>query len=156
MTGKITLSGALPGAETNGLAASSKEFIDQPLKLVPVLAMVCVDKIVTKTRTGETYPVVAWQHLEVVPERHQAAFAQMLGDALGDRTGAAFLPFEIGEEAPMKEEPFPEEDDDEPIEITRPRRAGTRKPRRAAAQLDGLDDDVVTAIDSRSDAERGL
>lgn len=139
--GKITLSGAVPGAETNGLAAHSKEFTEEPLRLTPVLAMVCVDKIVTKTRTGETYPVVAWQHLEIVPERHQQAFAQMLGDALADRTGASFLPFEIGDEAPMKEEPFEEDDDFDvppPIEITRPK----RKPRqrRAAAQSEELGD----------------
>lgn len=148
--GKITLSGAMPGAETNGLAAASKELMEQPLKLVPVLAMICVDKITTKTRTGEVYPTIAIQHWEVAPERHQAAFAQMLGDALGDRTGAAFLPFEIGDEAPMKEEPFPEEEEvEEPIEITRPRRPS--KARRAAAQAE----DDQSPLDTRSDEERG-
>jgi hypothetical protein len=153
--GKITLSGAIPAAETNGLGNVSDALMKEPLKLVPVLAMICVDKITTKTRTGETYPTIAVQHWEICPDRHQAAFAQMLGDALGDRTGAQFLPFEIGEQAPMKEEPFPEEEEvEEPIEITRPRRAGTRKPRRAAAQLEGMDDEPP--LDTRSDEERGF
>jgi hypothetical protein len=155
---RVQLSGQMPGEETNGFTPRGKEFWDDPLKLVPVLAMVAITKKVEKTETGEQQVVARFHHIEVCPERHQQVFAGMLGDALGDRTGAAFLPFGIGEQAPMKEEPFPEEEVEEPIEITRPRRSGTRKPRRAAAQADdaepGYSQDDAAALDTRSDEER--
>lgn len=112
--GKITLSGAIPGEATNGLGDHAKGFIEQPLKLVPVVAMVAVSKIVTKTETDETYPTLKVHHWEVVPEKHRKAFGKILGDALGARTGAQELPFPDGGEVPLRDadsNPFPEADD---------------------------------------------
>jgi hypothetical protein len=145
---RIQLSGQMPPEATNGLTPHGKEFLDTPLRLVPVLAMVAVSKKIEKTETGEQYAVVRLHHVEVVPEKHRLAFSDMLGDALADRTGQAMLPFEIDAEVPMKEsDEFPEEDEaPEPVPIDRPRRSGSRRPRRAAAQIEELD--------ARSDQER--
>lgn len=105
--GKITIAGRVPAAETNGLGPYSDKLMVEPLKLVPVVAMVAVMKITEKTETGEKYPTIAIHHVEIVPEKHRKAFAKMLGDALADRTGAQQLPFDLDASVPMKD-PFPE------------------------------------------------
>lgn len=113
--GKITLGGAVPPDNNNGLAPYAQEFIDgykpgQPLQLVTVVARVAVTKIITKTETGETYPVLRWHHIEVVPEEDQAAAGKILGNAFGQRTSADELPFPEGT-VPLKDDPFPEDPD---------------------------------------------
>lgn len=108
--GKITLGGSIPGDNNDGLGPHSKDFIDDPLTLVNVVARVAVTKIVTKTETGETYPTLKIHHWEIVPADHQKAFGQMIGDAFGARTGMLELPFPEGQVPLKEEEPFPEED----------------------------------------------
>jgi hypothetical protein len=124
--GKVTLGGAVPPDNNNGLAPFAEDFIDsykpgQPLTLVTVVARVSVTKIITKTETGEVYPVLRWQHIEVVPSEHMEAAGRILGDAFGERTGMLELPFPDGK-VPLKLDPFPEEAgeveaDDEPIAL---------------------------------------
>jgi len=117
--GKITLGGAIPPDNNDGLGAHSQEFLDdykpgQPLRIYNVVARVSVDKITTKTADGVTYPTLRIEHWELVPEQHQAAFGEILGDAFGQRTGMMEpeqLPFPEGTK-PLAEDPFPEENDD--------------------------------------------
>jgi hypothetical protein len=105
---RVQLSGQMPPEATNGLSQHGKDFYESPLTLVPVVAMVAVVKKIEKTEDGEKYSVLKFHHIEVVGEENRAAFAEILGDELGRRTGADQLPFESGGEVPVKD-PFPEE-----------------------------------------------
>jgi hypothetical protein len=106
--GKWSLSGAIPGDNNDGLGQHSKDLVEQPLRLVNVVARVAVSKVITNTETGVTYPVVKIHHIEAVPAEHQEMFGKMIGDAFGARTGAQELPFPE-DWVPMKD-PFPEEE----------------------------------------------
>jgi hypothetical protein len=111
--GKITLSGAIPGDNNDGIGPHAKDLIDHPLTLVNVVCRVAVSKIVTNTETGVTYPVIKIHHWEVVGDEHMQKFGEIIGAAYGGRTGVLELPFPAGE-VPMKDEadPFPEEDEE--------------------------------------------
>lgn len=117
MTKKVSLSGAMPGENNNGLEPYGQEFIDgykpgQPLQIVNIVARVAISKITTKTETGEVIASIRLHHAEVVPAEHQQAFGTIIGDAFGARTGALELPFADGK-IPLKEDedPFPEENE---------------------------------------------
>jgi len=107
--GKITLSGAMPGDNNNGLAAHSKDFLEDPLKIVTIVAQVAVSKITEKPETNEVSPTIRVHHWEIVLPEDQPAVAKALGNAYGRRSGAMELPFETGTQIPVRE-PFPEED----------------------------------------------
>lgn len=107
--GKITLSGAMPGDNNNGLAPHSKDFLQNPLKIVTVIAQVAVSKITEKPETNEVSPTIRVHHWEIVLPEDLPAVAKALGNAFGQRSGALELPFEDGAEIPVRE-PFPEED----------------------------------------------
>src|SRR4051812_15631054 len=118
--GKITVGGAMPPDNNNGLADHAQEFLDgykpgQPLTIYNVVARMSVDKITTKTVDGVTYPTLKIDHWELVPEKHQAAFGAIIGDAFGARTGMCEpdqLPFPDGTKPLTELDPFPEEDED--------------------------------------------
>jgi hypothetical protein len=115
--GKITLGGAMPPDNNNGLADFAQWFLDdyepgKPLRIYNVVARMSVDKITTKTVDGVTYPTLKIDHWELVPAEFQEQFGAMIGKAFGDRTGfveADQLPFADGTK-PLTD-PFPEEDD---------------------------------------------
>jgi hypothetical protein len=132
--GKITLGGSIPGDNNDGLGPSSKEFLDEPLRLVNVVARVAVSKITEKPETQERYPTLRIHHWEIVPDDMQETFGGIIGTAFGRRTGfhePDQLPFPDGE-VPLHD-PFPEEastagegggDDDELAAPRRARRSG--------------------------------
>jgi hypothetical protein len=116
--GKVTLAGAMPPDNNNGLAICADQMIDdykpgdEP-RLYNIVARVSVREIKIKTEQGGVmYPVLAVKHWELVPAEHQEAFGRIIGDAYGGRTGILELPFPAGT-VPLKdaEDPFPEEDD---------------------------------------------
>lgn len=112
--GKITISGAVPPDNNDGVGPHAKDLIDHPLTLVNVVARIAVSKIVTNTETGVTYPVIKIHHWEVVLDEDMQRFGEMIGGSYGRRTGVQELPFPAGE-VPMRDEgddPFPEEDAD--------------------------------------------
>jgi hypothetical protein len=99
--GKITISGAVPGPETNGIGPWSDKLMEGGRILYPVVAMITVDKVVDDKKHDVQYPVLAIAHIELVTtEEDVKAHAALLGSALGMRTGAMALPFEAGDEAP--------------------------------------------------------
>jgi len=115
--GKITLSGAIPGENNDGVGFFSEAFLKEAKRradegvgpqLINVVARIAVDKIVIKTVNGVQYPVMKVHHWEVVPEMHSGQFGEIIGGAFGNRTGALPLPFPDGE---VPADPFPEEDD---------------------------------------------
>jgi hypothetical protein len=135
--GKITLGGAMPPDNNNGLTAHSEDFLNEykpgePLKIYNVVARVSVDKITTKTVDGVTYPTLKIDHWELVPVKHQAAFGEIIGDAFGERTGMLEpeqLPFPDGTKPLSELDPFPEEVDltataGEPADLTAHRARG--------------------------------
>lgn len=115
--GKITLGGAMPPDNNNGLAELAQWFLDdyepgKPLRIYNVVCRVSVDKITTKTVDGVTYPTLKIDHWELVPAEHQEAFGEIIGSAYGARTGMCEpdqLPFADGTKALA--DPFPEEDE---------------------------------------------
>jgi hypothetical protein len=116
MMGKITLSGAIPGDNNDGIGPHSKDIVDEaqrradaglPVQLYNVVARFAVAKIVVNTETGVRYPVLKFHHWELVLDGDQAAFGELIGGAFGARTGAQELPFPA-DEVPLKD-PFPEE-----------------------------------------------
>lgn len=115
--GKITLGGAMPPDNNNGLADHAQKFLDeykpgQPLTIYNLVVRVSVDKITTKTVDGVTYPTLKIDHWELVPDKHQQAFGEIIGDAFGARTGMMEpdqLPFADGTKPLQAEDPFPEE-----------------------------------------------
>ena len=115
--GKITFSGALPADPNNGLGIFSDEFLKNPRELRLVVGLVSSQKTVENHENGLHYPVIRIQHMELVlPGKDTEQAAQLLANAFGSRTGAVELPLQWGDDAPMKEAPFPEEtapDDEE-------------------------------------------
>jgi hypothetical protein len=115
--GKITLGGAMPPDNNDGLAPHSQTFLDDykpgnPLVIYNVVCRISVDKITTKTVDGLTYPTLKIEHWELVPAELQETFGEIIGKAYGDRTGFVEpdqLPFADGTKA--LNDPFPEEDD---------------------------------------------
>lgn len=108
--GRITLGGSIPGDNNDGLGPSSKEFLDEPLRLVNVVARVAVVKITEKPETQERWPTLRIHHWEIVPDDRQEVFGEILGTAFGRRTGfhaPEELPFADGQ-VPVSD-PFPEE-----------------------------------------------
>jgi hypothetical protein len=114
--GKITLAGAIPGDNNDGVGPHSKDFIDEakrryerdePMQIFNVVCRVAVSKVVVDTVKRLEYPVLRIQHWEIVPADQQAAFGKMIGQAFGARTGAAELPFP-DDQVPI-EDPFPED-----------------------------------------------
>jgi len=118
VTEKVTLAGAMPPDNNNGLGIYAQQMIDDykpgdAPKLYNVVARVSVREIKIKTEQGGLmYPVLAVKHWELVPADHQEAFGTIIGDAFGKRTGQLELPFPEGT-VPLKdqEDPFPEEED---------------------------------------------
>ena len=109
MAQPITLSGAMPGQETNGLAPYAKTIMDNDTILYPVVAMLAVSKVTKKVKTGEVYPTMAVAHWELVQgDENVKAHAHLLGGALSERSGMLTLPFEAGEDS--RTDPFPEEE----------------------------------------------
>lgn len=111
--GRITLGGSIPGDNNDGLGPSSKEFLDEPLRLVNVVARVAVVKITEKPETQERWPTLRIHHWEIVPDDKQEVFGEILGTAFGRRTGfhtPEELPFADGQ-VPLRD-PFPEETSD--------------------------------------------
>ena len=109
MGSRVTLSGAMPEEATNGLLPHAKEFLDHPKELRLIVAVVSSSKTVENHDKNEQHPVIRIRHWEVVPDGDKKAVADVLGRALGDRTGMMELPLEPGAEAPSAD-PFPEDD----------------------------------------------
>lgn len=117
MSPPITLSGAMPKEDRNGLAPFRDQLLENPLIYVPVVAYVAVDKITRKPRTGEEYPVLAVEHWEALTaEEDVKAHTDLIGRVFSQRTGKLALDFGAGDEVPSTA--FPEEtpgaDEDEP------------------------------------------
>jgi hypothetical protein len=111
MSPRVTLAGAMPAEETNGLLAHAKDFLEDPLRLRLVVCVVSSGKTVANHDKNETHPVIRIRHWELVPDADRKTVADVLGRALADRTGMMELPLEPDSENPVKDEPFPEEKD---------------------------------------------
>lgn len=106
--GKITISGAVPGPETNGLGPWSDRLMSEGRILYPVVALVTVDKVVDDRKHGTQYPVISIAHWELLTEDPEVkGHAELLGGALTRRTGQLALPFGAGDEAPGGPEAMP-------------------------------------------------
>ena len=116
MSEKVTLAGAMPPENNNGLAMFAQAMMDdykpgdEP-KLYNIVARVSIREIKIKTEQGGLmYPVLVLKHWELVPDEHKKAFGEIIGGALGSRTGILELPFPEGK-VPLKVDPFPEDDE---------------------------------------------
>jgi hypothetical protein len=118
---KVTLAGSMPPDNNNGLAIHADAMMDdykpgdEP-KLYNIVARVSMREIKIRTEQGgQRYPVLAVKHWELVPAEHQEAFGKIIGDVFGKRTGMLELPFP-DDTVPLKDaDPFPEEDEPNPV-----------------------------------------
>jgi hypothetical protein len=108
----MAISGARPEGDCNGLAADEvvKGLLEDPRKLVMVVALVNADQITIKTRRGVQYPTVSLAWVEVVPADETEHVGQLMNQLYQERTGAMMAPFIVGQDRPMIETPFPEEE----------------------------------------------
>lgn len=107
--GKVTLAGAMPGDQLNGLGPYSKEFLENPREARLVVCLVSSGKTVKNHDNGEEHPVLRVRHWELVASdpKSQKAAAELLGQSLSARTGILELPLGAGSDVPMKDA-FPE------------------------------------------------
>jgi len=93
----VTLSGALPGDDRNGIAAIATALIDQPKAVHVVVALVSCSKITTKPRTGEVVPTAEIMAVEAFTAATEDAveLQRLLRRQHERRTGKTELPLEL-------------------------------------------------------------
>jgi hypothetical protein len=93
----VTLSGALPADDRNGIGAIATALIDQPKAVHVVVALVSCSKITTKPRSGETVPTVEILAVEAFTAATADAkeLERLLRRQHERRTGKVELPLEL-------------------------------------------------------------
>lgn len=118
MAQKITISGALPGEEFNGLAADRavRDFLDTPTNPVLIIGIVSNHKTTVDHDKAIVYPVIQVRHWEVALEADREVIAAALSRALAARSGAQALPFGEAEEEDGEEDQEADTEDQEDAE----------------------------------------
>ena len=98
----VTLKQGMPKAQKNGLFGREQAMVESPGRMIVVVATMTVDEIVEKRIAEEQYPVVAFDHIEVIDDETRRSEALAIRDAeYKARTGQNQLDFDapVGGEA---------------------------------------------------------
>lgn len=90
----VTLSGAMPAEEVNGLEAIEDGLLEDPTGERIAIVRFSVSKIVNNLDKGDTYPVVRLAQIEPVSGEQGDAARELLKAAYFARTGATTLDFD--------------------------------------------------------------
>jgi hypothetical protein len=104
----VTLAGALPQGEGNGLNAITRELVEMPEKVHVVIALVDCSKITTKVDGGDTIPTVRIRRVEAIGDPADGhRMRVLLRREFERRTGKTVLPFDLEQDliAAFGEEP---------------------------------------------------
>lgn len=92
----VTLAGALPEGEGNGLAAIARELVENPERVHVVIALVDCSKITTKTDSGDVLPTARIRRIEAITDPEDGhRMRLLLRREYERRTGKAVLPFDF-------------------------------------------------------------
>jgi len=89
------LSSTLPGGDGNGLAAITRQLIDNPEEVHVAIALVDCMRKTTETDTGEVEPTARIRRIEVINGVDRELAQKMLRRALEERTGQTVLPMDL-------------------------------------------------------------
>lgn len=87
MSAGISMSGALPSGDGNGLGAVIADLVRDPSRKHPVVAIIDTAKIVTRPDSGEVVPTVRVRRIEVITGEDAALAEKLMRRALDKRTG---------------------------------------------------------------------
>lgn len=109
----VTLSGALPGDDRNGIASIAPALINEPDAVHVVVALVDCTKITTKTQSGEVVPTARIRAIEGFPGSTADGneLRRLWRRARERRTGEVELPLEVERELDALQ---PDDTDDTP------------------------------------------
>jgi hypothetical protein len=92
---EISLSGALPRGDGNGLGVIVKSLIREPEKIHALVVLVDTTKLVTHVDTGETIPVLRIRRAEVIRDEDLKEAERLVRRAWEQRNGDTVLPLEM-------------------------------------------------------------
>jgi hypothetical protein len=121
----ISLSGALPKGDANGLFPIIKSLIRQPEELHAVIAIVDVAKLTVHVDSGETIPTLRVKRIEVIRDADMKEAERLIRRSWEQRNGDVVLPLELEDdlkqifdsvtepEPEVPEQPAPDDGEDE-------------------------------------------
>lgn len=120
----VTLSGALPQGDGNGLAAIVADLTKDPRKRHVGVVILDAAKTVINNDTGDTVPTVRVRRIEIVTGDDVEPLRRLLERAFERRTGATTLPFDLEQDVraafdgidPAAEQTTLDGDDGEPAD----------------------------------------
>jgi hypothetical protein len=92
---EISLSGALPRGDANGLGVIVKSLIRDPEKIHALMVLVDTTKLVTHVDTGECIPVLRIRRAEVIRDQDLKEAERLIRRSWEDRNGDTVLPLEM-------------------------------------------------------------
>ena len=92
---KVTLSGAVPAGELDGVGLFAKDILDSPRQAVLVVGVLSASWTKTNHDKGREYPVLRFRHWEVVAPDNEAAVTEAMIAAYSRRSGQLALPLPI-------------------------------------------------------------
>jgi hypothetical protein len=122
---EISLSGALPRGDANGLGVIVKSLIRDPEHIHALMVLVDTTKLVTHVDTGETIPVLRIRRAEVIRDADLKEAERLIRRSWEERNGDTVLPLEMEDdlklifdsvtdpEPPKPEQPIAKDDDGE-------------------------------------------
>ena len=95
----VSMSGALPAGDGNGLSAIMSDLVRDPQKMHVTIALVDCRKVVTDADSGDSVPTVRIRRIEVITSEDDLRVAErLMRRALEQRTGQETLPYDLEEE----------------------------------------------------------
>lgn len=91
----LSLSGAIPGNDLNGLIPLAKNLLDDPAEVRVAIVLLDVSKITTKVDEGHSMPVVRLRAIEPITDpKISAEVRKVMNDIYAGRTGKQELDLE--------------------------------------------------------------
>jgi hypothetical protein len=91
----VSVSGALPKGDANGLGPAVRGLIDEPHRYHVVIGIIDCAKITTNNDTGEIIPTARIRRIEVVLPGDLTVAEQLMRRALEKRAGRSVLPLDL-------------------------------------------------------------
>ena len=92
---EISLSGALPKGDANGLGPIVKSLIRDPEKVHALVILADCNKLVTHVDSGETVPVLRIRRAEVIRDQDLKEAERLVRRSWEERNGEMVLPLEM-------------------------------------------------------------
>jgi hypothetical protein len=92
---EISLSGALPRGDANGLGPIVKSLIREPEKIHALVVLVDTTKLVTHVDSGECIPVLRIRRAEVIRDADMKEAERLIRRSWEQRNGDTVLPLEM-------------------------------------------------------------